>query len=387
MPWLPLLTLTLAAFAIGTTEFAVQGLLPEVAASLGVSIPQTGLLVTGYGLGVAVGGPIVAIAANGLRRKTILLFLLGIFIVGHVLGAIAPNYLVLMIARIVASFCHGSFMGVGSVVAVGIVREDRRASAVALMWAGIASANILGVPAGAAIGHSFGWRATFWAIAALGAIALAAIARWLPDGGPVERVKIAQEFRVLRKPQVLLTLALSVCVCAATFSVFTFIAPLLLDVTGATPGALPVYLLLFGTGGVIGMQIGGRFADRHLMASIIGAFIADAIVFLVLFVALREPAPAYLMMFVWGFSFYFMGAPIQLRVVEAAREAPNLASTMIHSGFNLGIAVGPIVSAAALANGLTYAHLPLCGAILSSIGIVLALWSARLDRREAFAAG
>jgi MFS transporter, DHA1 family, inner membrane transport protein len=179
---------------------------------------------------------------------------------------------------------------------------------------------------------------------------------------------------------------LSVCVCAATFSVFTFIAPLLIDVTGASPGALPVYLLLFGTGGVIGMQIGGRYGDRHLMAAIVGAFIADAIVYLILFVALREPASAYVMMFVWGFTFYFMAAPIQLRVVEAAREAPNLASTMIHSGFNLGIALGPFVSAAALANGLPYAFLPICGAILSSFGIILALWSARLDRRGEFAA-
>ena len=289
MPFLPLLTLTLATFAIGTTEFVISGLLPEISADLGVSIPTAGLLVTGYALGVAIGGPILAILTNRLPRKTALLALMGIFVVGHVLCAVAPDYTLLMVARVVASFCHGAFFGIGSVVAVSLVPQDRRASAVALMWAGIAASNILGVPAGTALGQAFGWRSTFWAVALIGAIATAAIAVWLPDIGRAGQTRLASEFKVLARPQVLLALALSVLICAATFSVFTYIAPLLIETTGISPAALPLYLLLFGVGGVIGMQVGGRFADRNLMASIIGVFVALVVVYLILLVAFRSP--------------------------------------------------------------------------------------------------
>lgn len=330
---------------------------------------------------MAIGGPILAILTNGLRRKTALLALMGIFVVGHVLSAVAPDYALLMVARVVASFCHGAFFGIGSVVAVSIVAEDRRASAVALMWAGIAASNILGVPAGTALGHAFGWRSTFWAVTLIGGIATAAIAIWLPDTGRAVQTRLASEFKVLAKPQVLLALALSVLICAATFSVFTYIAPLLIEITGISSDALPLYLLLFGVGGVIGMQVGGRFADRNLMASIIGTFAANVVVYLILLVAFRGPISAMVMMFVWGFTFYFIAAPIQLRVLNAAREAPNLASTMIQSGFNLGNAIGPFAGAAALSAGFSYASLPWIGALMALAGVAIALWSAALDRR------
>jgi DHA1 family inner membrane transport protein len=383
MPFLPLLTLTLATFAIGTTEFAIQGLLPEISADFGVSIPSAGLLVTAYALGVAIGGPILAILTNRLPRKTALLALMGIFVVGHLLCAVAPDYALLMVARVVASFCHGAFFGIGSVVAVSLVAQDRRASAVALMWAGAAASNILGVPAGTALGQAFGWRSTFWAVALLGAIATAAIAAWLPDTGRGGRTRLASEFKVLAKPQVLLALALSVLICAATFSVFTYIAPLLIETTGISPAALPLYLLLFGVGGVIGMQVGGRFADRNLMASIIGVFAANVVVYLILLVAFEGPTSAMVMMFVWGFAFYFIAAPIQIRVVNAAFEAPNLASTLVQSGFNLGNAIGPFAGAAALSAGFNYGLLPWLGALLASAGVAMALWSVALERRAA----
>jgi DHA1 family inner membrane transport protein len=385
MPLLPLLTLTLGVFAIGTTEFVIQGLLPEVAADLGVTIPDAGLLVSGYALGVSIGGPIVAIATNNLRRKTTLLLLLGVFVIGQTLCALAPNYAIMMIARVIASLCHGAFMGVGSVVAVGVVREDRRASAVALMWAGGAAANILGVPAGTALGHAFGWRATFWAIAALGTAAIAAVAIFLPDAGRGAQTRFAAEFRVLARPPVLQAIGLGVFACAAMFSVFTYIAPLLLEVTAISPGALPFYLLVFGLGGVIGMQVGGRFGDRAIMASLIGAAAACVLVYLVLLAALQSPTAALVMMFVWGFIFYFPAGAIVLRVVDAAREAPVLASTMIQSGFNLGNALGPFIGGAALSAGLSYALLPLCGAALALACLAIALWSAAHDRRGTLA--
>ena len=383
MPFLPLLTLTLATFAIGTTEFVISGLLPEISAGLGVSIPTAGLLVTGYALGVAIGGPILAILTNRLPRKTALLLLMGVFVVGHVLCAVAPDYGLLMAARFVTSFCHGAFFGIGSVVAAGMVSEDRRASAVALMWAGIAASNILGVPAGTALGYAFGWRSTFWAVTIIGVVATAAIALWLPDTGRAGRTRLAREFKVLARPQVLLALALSVLIGAGTFAVFTYIAPLLIETTGITSNSLPLYLLLFGVGGVIGMQVGGRFADRNLMASIIGVFTALVVIYLILPFALQTPLSAMVMMFVWGFAFYFPAAPIQIRVVNAATEAPNLASTLIQSGFNLGNAIGPFAGAAALSAGFRYATLPSLGALLALAGVAIAVWSVVLERRAA----
>jgi DHA1 family inner membrane transport protein len=308
---------------------------------------------------------------------------MGIFVIGHALCAIAPNYALLMVARVLTSFCHGAFFGIGSVVAAGMVSADRRASAVALMWAGIAASNILGVPAGAALGYAFGWRSTFWAVTIIGVVATAAIALWLPDTGRAGRTRLASEFKVLARPQVLLALALSVLICAGTFSVLTYIAPLLIETTGIAPSSLPLYLLLFGIGGVIGMQVGGRFADRKLMASIIGVFAGLVVIYCILLFALQSPIPAMVMMFVWGFAFYFPAAPIQIRVVNAATDAPNLASTLIQSGFNLGNAIGPFAGAAALSAGLSYGVLPWLGALLALAGVGIALWSMALDRRDA----
>ena len=383
MPFLPLLTLTLATFAIGTTEFVIAGLLPEISTSLGVSIPSAGLLVTGYALGVAIGGPILAISTNRLPRKLALLLLMGIFVVGHVLCAVAPGYGLLMVARVITSFCHGAFFGIGSVVAASMVPPDRRASAVALMWSGIAASNILGVPAGAALGHALGWRSTFWAVTIIGIIATAAIAIWLPDTGRAGRTRLVSEFKVLARPQVLLALALTIVICAGTFSVFTYIAPLLIETTGIAPSSLPLYLVIFGVGGVIGMQVGGRFADKNLMASIIGVFAGLVLIYLTLLFALQSPIPAMVMMFVWGFAIYFPAAPIQIRVVNAATEAPNLASTLIQSGFNLGNAIGPFAGAAALSASFSYGLLPWLGACLALAGVGIALWSVVLERRTA----
>jgi DHA1 family inner membrane transport protein len=379
---LPLLTLALATFDIGVTEFVIQGLLPEISTDLGVSIPKAGLLVTGFALGVTVGGPILAILTNGLPRKTALIALLGVFVVGHVLCAMAPDYTFLIMARVVASFCVGTFFGIGSVVAAKIAPQHRRAQAVAFMWSGIAVSNVVGVPAGTALGQSFGWRSTFWAVAALGAIAAVAITVWLPDAGRADRTRFANEFKVLARPQVMLALALTVLICAGTFSVFTYIAPLLVGTTGIPPAALPVYLLLFGVGGVIGMQIGARLADWNLAATIIGVFVVLFVIYLAQLIALRSVIPAISVMFVWGLVFYVPATAIQILVISVAREAPNLASTLVHSGFNLGNAIGPIIGAAALSLGFSYLMLPWLGVLLALAGVAISFWSAALDGQE-----
>ncbi len=362
MPWLPLGAMTLATFSIGTNELMIQGLLPEIAAALGVSIPSAGLLVTGYALGVTIGGPIVAILTAKLPRKTILLMLMGVFILGNLMGALAASYPFLMLARVIASLCHGAFVGIGSVLVSELASADRRASAVAIMWAGFAGSSILGVPLGTALGQALGWRATFWAVTAVGVVALTGITAALPSGGRAPPVRLAGEFRVLADPKVLLALSFGALICAGLFGVMTYIAPLLRETAAIPPAALPLYLLVFGVGGVIGMQVGGRLADRKLMGSITSAFVVGVVVYLVLVVALRSAALAMVMMFVWGATGYFVAPPIQIRVVDVGRDAPNLASTLLQSSCNLGIAVGPLAAAAALSFGMSYALLPLLGA-------------------------
>ena len=207
---LPLLALAIAAFGIGTTEFVIMGLLPDMARDLGVSIPATGMLVSGYALGVTIGAPIVAIATANLPRKTALMSLIGLFIAGNILCALAPNYAFLMVARVVTAFCHGAFFGIGSVVAAGLVAPHKRAQAIALMFTGLTLANVLGVPLGTALGQLAGWRATFWAVTAIGVLAAAALAAWLPKHIEMQKSNLIHEFSVLRKPQVLMVLGMSV---------------------------------------------------------------------------------------------------------------------------------------------------------------------------------
>ena len=373
MSRLPILTLTLATFAIGTTEFAVQGLLPEIATDLGVGLPQAGLLIAGYALGVALGAPGLTILTHRLERKAALLGLMGVFIAGNALCALAPDYPMLMVARVVTSFCHGAFFGIGSVVATGIVPFEHRARAVALMWSGIAAANILGIPAGTALGQMFGWRSTFWAVTLIGCAAMVAIFLWLPRVGRGSEGGIAAEFGVLARPGVLMALSLTLCLSGAAFCVFTFIAPLLAETASIAPSALPVYLVLFGLGGVAGMQVGGRLADRNLGATVLGGFLALLIVYLALPQALLVRPLAAATMLCWGFCFYFPASGIQIMVVNAARGAPNLASTLVQSGFNFGNAIGPSLGAAALTRGFGYADLAWIAAAMTLLGAGAAL--------------
>lgn len=376
MSRLPILTLTLATFAIGTTEFAVQGLLPEIAADLRVGVPQAGLLIAGYALCVALGAPALTIATNRLERKAALLGLMAIFVSGNALCALSPDYPMLMTARIVTSFCHGAFFGIGSVVATGIVPFEHRARAVALMWSGIAAANILGIPAGTALGQAFGWRATFWAVTLIGCAAMLAILRWLPRVGRGSGGSIDSEFGVLARPQVLVALSMTLCLSGAAFCVFTFVAPLLAETASIAPSALPFYLVLFGLGGVGGMQVGGRLADRNLGATVLGGFLALLVVYLILPHSLLARPLAAAAMLCWGFCFYLPASGIQIMVVNAARGAPNLASTLVQSGFNIGNAIGPSIGAAALTMGFGYADLAWIAAAMTLLGAGAAMWSA-----------
>lgn len=380
---IPLLALAVAAFGIGTTEFVIMGLLPDLARDLGVSIPAAGMLVSGYALGVTIGSPLVAIATARLPRKAALLALMGVFILGNLLCALAPSYTLLLLARILTSFSHGAFFGIAAVVAADLVPRAQRSRAIALVFSGLTLANVLGVPFGTALGQMFGWRAAFWAIVPIGVLALLAIAWLLPTQHGTTGLRLGQEFRVLRKPQVWLAMSISVLVSASLFSVFTYITPILETVTGLSPRGITAVLLLFGCGITIGNLIGGRLADWRLMPAMIATLAVLACVVGLLGITAHFLMPAVVTIVVWGVVDFALGAPLQMRVVDQARAAPNLASTLNQSAFNLGNATGAWLGGAALTAGVSYAALPWIGAAVALAALGLAVFSMTLERRPA----
>lgn len=362
-----------------------MGLLPDVARDLGVTIPAAGMLVTGYALGVTIGAPIVAIATANMPRRTALLSLIGLFIIGNVLCALSPNYAVLMLARVVTAFCHGAFFGIGSVVAAGLVAPNRRAQAIALMFAGLTLANVLGVPFGTALGQQLGWRSTFWAVTVIGVLAAIALALWLPKKIEMQKTSLLQEFAVLKDKQVLMVLAISALASASLFSVFTYITPILEDVTGLTPHAVTLVLLVFGLGLTVGSALGGKLADWRLMPSLIGFLVALAIVLTVFTLTMRTPLPAVITIFIWGVLAFAIVPPLQVLVVERASAAPNLASTLNQGAFNLGNASGAWFGGMAISAGFHLTTLPYVGVVVVVAALGLTLWSASIERNNSLA--
>lgn len=378
---LPLFALAVAAFGIGTTEFVIMGLLPDVARDLGVTIPAAGMLVSGYALSVTIGAPIVALLTAKLPRKTVLLGLMGVFILGNLLCALAPDYWSLMAARVLTALCHGAFFGIGAVVATGLVPRHQRSRAIALMFSGLTLANVLGVPFGTALGHVAGWRATFGAIVPIGIAAALAIAFVLPRDREAPAGNLLSEFSVLRKPQVLLAMALSILSSVSLFTVFTYITPILETVSGLTPQGVTTALLLFGVGITVGNLFGGRLADWRLMPAVMISFTALAVVCAGFGLAAPFMVPAVAAMVLWGVVQFSLGAPLQTRVVDQAHEAPNLASTLNQGAFNLGNAAGAWLGGAAITAGMPYGQIPYLGAAVAVIGLAVAVLSYTLDRR------
>ena len=379
---LPLLALAIAAFGIGTTEFVIMGLLPNVARDLGVSIPAAGMLVSGYALGVTIGAPILAIATANMPRKRALMSLIALFIVGNLLCALAPGYTLLMVARVITAFCHGAFFGIGSVVAAGLVPPNKRAQAIALMFTGLTLANVLGVPLGTALGQLAGWRATFWAVTVIGVLAAIALAAWLPAQIEMQKTSLVHEFITLRHPQVLMVLGISVLASASLFTVFTYITPILEDVTHLTPHHVTLVLLLFGLGLTIGGTLGGKLADWKLMPTLLGALGSIAVVLAVFAYTCHSPIAALVTIFIWGILAFVIVPPIQMLIVNRASDAPNLASTLNQGAFNLGNASGAWLGGMAISAGFALTTLPYIGIVTALLALALTLWSAHAERRD-----
>jgi DHA1 family inner membrane transport protein len=309
--------------------------------------------------------------------------LVALFVVGNALCALAPSYGWLMTARVIASLSHGSYLGLASVVAAGLVPENRRAGAVSLVLAGITVANIVGVPLGTAIGGAFGWRWTFWAIAVLGIIATAGIAGWVPRGerAPSTGEGIIAEVRVLGRQDVYMSLAFIVLAAGGFFAMFAYITPLLTTVVGVSTTALPLVLSVFGVGALLGNLGGGRLADWRLMPSVLGIFVALVVLYLLVLVTVHQLAAGVFVLFLWSVVNFSFAAPVQTRIMNAARDAPNLATTLVSTAFNVGIAGGAAIGSVALTSGLGYDRLPLLGLVGVVPALALAAVSYAFDRR------
>ncbi|EQM71183.1 DHA1 family MFS transporter [Aquipseudomonas alcaligenes OT 69] len=360
----------MSAFAIGTTEFVIMGLLPDVAADLGVSIPGAGWLVTGYALGVAVGAPFMAMATARFPRKAALLALMGIFILGNLLCAVAANYELLMLARVVTALCHGAFFGIGSVVAASLVPENRKASAVALMFTGLTLANVLGVPLGTALGQAAGWRSTFWAVTLIGVAALIGLWRVLPNRHDEEKADMRRELAALNGAGLWLALSTTVLFSAAVFCIFTYVAPLLGEVTGVSPRGVTLSLLLIGLGLTLGNVIGGRLADWKLAQTLMGVFVALAIASTVLSWTSAALIPTEITLFLWATAAFAAVPALQVNVVAFGAGAPNLVSTLNIGAFNVGNALGAWVGGLVIDQGLGLTRVPLAAALLAILALV-----------------
>ena len=367
----PLLALAIGAFGIGVTEFAPMGLLPVIATDLGVSIPTAGLLVSAYALGVLIGAPLMTLTTGRVPRRTLLIALMGIFTLGNLLSAVSGGYAMLLVARVITSFNHGAFFGVGSVVAASVVPADKRAGAVAAMFMGLTIANVGGVPLAAWAGDLLGWRAAFWGITGLGAVAMVALRLALP-ALPAERdTDMAAELRVLARGPVLAAMALTVIGSSAMFTVFTYIAPILRSEAHASTLFVTAMLVLYGLGLTVGNWLGGRYADRSIDATLI-VTLAGLAALLVLFAAtMHWPLIAAPLIFLWGLASFALVPPLQMRVMNEAAAAPNLASAMNIGAFNLGNAIGAALGGAVISAGLGYPAVSLAGAVMALAGLAL----------------
>jgi MFS transporter, DHA1 family, inner membrane transport protein len=378
----PLAALAVGAFGIGTTEFVIMGLLPDLARDLDVSIPTAGLIVTGYAAGVVVGAPVLAILTARFPRKGALLALLAIFAVGNLLCALAPSYGLLMAARALTAFSHAAFFGIGAVAAADLAPLNQRAQAMSLMFAGLTLANVLGVPGGTALGQALGWRASFAVVALIGAIALSGIAFFVPRDARPQQRDLLSEFAVLGEGRVLVGMAMSAASAASFFSVFTYIAPILETVTGLAPSAVTWLLVIYGVGLTFGNAIGGRLADWNALCTIGGLFVTVLAVLATFTSASHYAIPTTLLMFIWGAVSFALVSPLQMRVMDMARGAPNLVSTLNQGAFNVGCASGAWLGGIPLRLGAPYESVPWVGVAIAALGLALTLLSAWLDRRR-----
>jgi DHA1 family inner membrane transport protein len=378
---LALLALAVGAFGIGTTEFVIMGLLPEVAADYGVTIPTAGLLVTGYALGVLLGAPLMTVLGTRVTHKRMLMLLMGLFTLGNLTSALAPSFGVMFAGRIVASLAHGAFFGIGSVVAADLVAPHRKAGAIATMFTGLTVANVVGVPLGTLVGQHYGWRVTFLIVAALGVVGLAGVAGLVPGRPRPQGVHLRQELIAFRNPQVLLAMAMTVLGFGGVFAAITYIAPMMTHIAGFANTSVTWLLVLFGLGMIGGNLLGGRYADRRLMPMLYVTLCGLAVVLALFTVTAHHKIAAAVTIALIGALGFATVPPLQKRVLDQAAGAPTLASAVNIGAFNLGNALSAWLGGAVIAAGFGYTAPSWVGALLAGSALVLAVVSGALERR------
>lgn len=380
-----LYALTAGAFGIGVTEFVIMGLLLEVSRELNVTIAAAGLLISGYALGVTIGAPVLTALTSRWPRKHVLVGLMVIFVIGNAACALAPTYGWLMAARVLTALTHGTFFGVGAVVATELVSENRRASAISIMFTGLTVATVLGVPFGTWLGQHYGWRATFWAVTLVGLVALVVLAALVPqDRTKPEASDWRADLRAITRRPVLLGLLTTVLGYAGVFAVFTYIAPLLTEVSGFADSAVSPILLVFGGGLVAGNLLGGRLADRNLVRAILGTLAALTLALGLMSFALDSRVAAIVFVALLGATGFATVAPLQMWVLSKAEGAgQSLASSFNIGAFNLGNAIGAWAGGMVIDHGPGLAMVPLAAALFPIVAIATALIAVRASRQMA----
>ncbi|MFI1163034.1 MFS transporter [Streptomyces sp. NPDC020801] len=380
---LALLALAVGAFGIGTTEFVMMGLLPDVADDLNISIPTAGHLVSAYALGVVIGAPLLAALTSRLTRRHVLIGLMALFVAGNALSALAPGYDSLLAARFLSGLPHGAFFGVGAVVATNMVTPERKARSVSLMFLGLTVANVVGVPVATLMGQHLGWRATFLGVSAIGVAAIVSLALLIPrDHTHAQAGGLRGELAALRSLPVWLALLTTVAGFGALFAAYSYVTPMLTDSAGYTEGSVTLLLALFGVGATAGNLLGGRLADHSMRGTLFGGLGSLAVVLMLFPPLMRAEWSAALAVALLGMAAFVTGSPLQLMVMEKASAAPSLASSANQAAFNLANAGGAWIGGLALAAGFGVTSPAVAGAALAVLGLGVAGVAYAVDRRR-----
>ncbi|MFC9996718.1 Cmx/CmrA family chloramphenicol efflux MFS transporter [Nocardia sp. NPDC127526] len=375
--------LGLSIFAQGTSEIMLSGLLPELSADLGVSIPQAGLLISAFAVGMLIGAPVLAVITLRWPRRTALLAFLAVFIAAQVVAALTPGYWVLFGTRVIGAFVYAGFWAVAATTALSLVAENARGKAMSIVAGGLTIANIIGLPAGTAIGQHLGWRAAFWAVAILSALSMVGVAANIPGGRPATVPDLRSEMRTMRNPRLWLSYGTTALSTGAQLVIFAYLGTLLIETTGLAEGWIPIVLAIYGIGALIGITIGGRTSDAHPYRTLIAGVLGIALIAAALALTATSAVSVVVLAFLLGAFGFATNPALNTRVFALAGAAPTLATAVNFSSFNIGITVGPWLGGIAIGAGFGYPSVAWIGAVLGVLALGTIVWSMAWQRGSA----